>query len=374
LAQEESRNISENVSWGWRKRMADGKVSLPYSRFIGYEKGEDGQPKVVESEAKTVRLIYALFLEGKTYYTIARYLTKNRIPTPSGKHKPWAGSTIKSILQNEKYRGSALLQKGFTVDYLTKRKKKNEGEVPQYWIEESHPSIVAPDAFDLVQAEIERRKGSEQCFSSRHVFSSKIVCGSCGGFYGSKIWHSTDAYRRTIWRCNGKYEKGTHCKTPHLTEEKIKDAFVRAFNRMYASRAKLIEDYRKITEIFINTTDLDAKISELQAIQKRQAQDVSQCVDENLRVAQDQEAYNARYSELVMQFERRNEKIADKEKEKTKRIVMKEQIERFLDELTQKGPLLAFDEGVWYATVEKVTIGTDGSITFTFREGSIVLL
>lgn len=66
LAQEESRSISENVTWGQRKRFADGKVSLPYKQFLGYEKGEDGLPKIVEKEAKVVRLIYKLFLEGKT--------------------------------------------------------------------------------------------------------------------------------------------------------------------------------------------------------------------------------------------------------------------------------------------------------------------
>lgn len=110
LAQEESRSISENVTWGQRKRFADGKVSLPYKRFLGYKKGEDGLPKIVESEAKIVRMIYILFLEGKTTCGIAKLLTESFIPTPSGKQK-WQTSTVASILQNEKYKGDALLQK-----------------------------------------------------------------------------------------------------------------------------------------------------------------------------------------------------------------------------------------------------------------------
>lgn len=85
LAQEESRSISENVTWGQRKRFADGKVNLPYKHFLGYEKGEDGVPKLVEKEAKIVRLIYRLFLEGKSASAIAHYLTKEEIPTPGGK-------------------------------------------------------------------------------------------------------------------------------------------------------------------------------------------------------------------------------------------------------------------------------------------------
>ena len=132
LAQEESRSISQNVTWGQRKRFADGKISLPYSHFLGYRKGDNGLPEIVPEEAKTVRWIYSLFLSGKTTSSIANLLTKEGIPTPAGKKK-WAASTVESILKNEKYKGDALLQKAFTVDFLTKKQKKNEGEVPQYW-------------------------------------------------------------------------------------------------------------------------------------------------------------------------------------------------------------------------------------------------
>ena len=127
LAQEESRSISENTTWGQRKRFADGKVSLPYKKFLGYERGEDGIPQIVEKEAKIVRLIYRLFLEGRTTTGIATHLTRLKVPTPAGKEK-WTTSTIKSFLTNEKYKGDALLQKSYTVDFLTKKKKKNEGE------------------------------------------------------------------------------------------------------------------------------------------------------------------------------------------------------------------------------------------------------
>ncbi|WP_327444706.1 recombinase family protein [Clostridium tarantellae] len=133
LGQEESRSISQNVTWGQRKRFADGKVSLAYKNFLGYEKGEDGVPKIIEKEAKIVRLIYKLFLEGKTPTGIAKYLTESKIPTPARK-SIWQGSTVSSILKNEKYKGDALLQKSFTVDFLTKKTKVNEGEVPQYYV------------------------------------------------------------------------------------------------------------------------------------------------------------------------------------------------------------------------------------------------
>jgi DNA invertase Pin-like site-specific DNA recombinase len=133
LAQEESRSISENCTWGQRKRFADGKVSVPYKRFLGYDKGENDTLKVNEEEAVIVRLIYKMFLEGATPHGIAKRLTAQGIPTPGGKAK-WGATTVRSILANEKYKGDALLQKSYTTDFLTKKKKVNEGEVPQYYV------------------------------------------------------------------------------------------------------------------------------------------------------------------------------------------------------------------------------------------------
>lgn len=168
LAQEESRSISQNVTWGQRKRFQDGKVSLGYAHFLGYERGEnkDDPPVVNQEQAAIVRDIYRMFMEGKTGYMIAQILTKNGIPTPAGK-PTWRTSTVMSILQNEKYRGSAMLQKSFTTDFLTKKMKRNEGEVPKYYIEHSHEAIITPVEWDAVQEEIERRKSIGRAYSDQ---------------------------------------------------------------------------------------------------------------------------------------------------------------------------------------------------------------
>lgn len=137
LAQEESRSISENVTWGHRKRFADGKVSVAYSRFLGYDKGKDGVLTVNPEEAKTVLLIYSEFLSGLSFRAIADKLTQMGLKSPSG-NTHWCQATVKSILTNEKYKGDALLQKSYTVDFLTKKQAVNHGEVPQYYVEDSH--------------------------------------------------------------------------------------------------------------------------------------------------------------------------------------------------------------------------------------------
>ena len=193
LAQDESRSISENVTWGQRKRFADGKISLGYKSFLGYEKGPDKDHPlvIVEDQAKIVRRIYSLFIEGKTPCTIAKILTEEGIKTPGSKDK-WGSTVIESILTNEKYKGSALLQKTFTVDFLEKKMKTNEGEVPQYFIEHSHDAIIPPEDWELVQVEIARRKSLGRKYSGNSVFGARLVCGDCGGFYGAKTWNSTN--------------------------------------------------------------------------------------------------------------------------------------------------------------------------------------
>ena len=187
LAQEESRSISENVTWGQRKRFADGKVSIPYSQFLGYRKGADGLPEIVPEQAEIVRSIYRMCIEGMSTNAIANRLTQQGIPTPSGK-QVWQRSTVESILRNEKYKGAALLQKKFTVDFLQKKMKVNEGEVPQYYVEHSHEAIIAPEEWERVQLELARRRHSPRRTICSSPFAGKIVCGDCGEIFGSKVW------------------------------------------------------------------------------------------------------------------------------------------------------------------------------------------
>lgn len=264
LAQEESRSISENVTWGKRRSMEEGKFSLAYKHFLGYEKGEDGLPQIVQEEAKIVREIYQMFLDGKTIRTIADYLTSQDIPTPMGKEK-WSVSTITSILTNEKYKGDALLQKTYTADFLTKRVKKNCGEIPQYYIKDSHPAIIDPATFDLVQKEIERRRPNRHKLHRSSPFTARIICGGCGGYYGRKVWHSNSKHRKYIWRCNQKYEAETACSTPNLDESALKAAFMEAFNQMLGNKEQYVARFEEMLPLLADTTELEAQMAEIQA-------------------------------------------------------------------------------------------------------------
>ena len=370
LAQEESRSISENVTWGQRKRFADGKVSMPYKHFLGYNRGEDGTPVINEEEAKVVRLIYRLFLQGKTPAGIAKILDSRNIPTPGG-GKKWRQTTIISILTNEKYKGDALLQKKFTVDYLTKKQKVNTGEVPQYYVENSHPAIIKPIEFDMVQAEMERRKTLGSRYSGAGVLASRIICGDCGGFYGHKVWHSTEAFKKDIWRCNKKFDREHKCTTPTMDELAIQNMFLKAYNALMGDREKLIEDCTLMLDTLAKGDDLEERIEALKDEIQEITDLVSKCVTENATTAQSQEEYSRKYNRLAQRYERKVAELEELQAEQMRRYSREREIRIFIEQIKDKPLLLEqWDEDLWIAIIESATVYSDGTMKFLFKNGA----
>ena len=367
LAQEESRSISENVTWGQRKRFSDGKVRLPYKHFLGYDRGEnrDDPPVVNHGQAAVVRRIYRSFMAGKTPYMIAKDLEADSVPSPGGKAR-WRSSTITSILTNEKYRGSARLQKSFTTDYLTKKKKKNEGEIPQYYVEHSHEPIIDPAEWDFVQEEISRRKLIGRSYSCSSDLGVKIKCGDCGSWYGPKVWHSNDKYRKTVWRCNGKYDKSKkQCRTPSLSEYDIKKRFISAYNRMITDKTPYIEACESALSVLTDTSAVDKETGEL-----RLEMDVlnglqRKAFEENGNTVSDTD-YADRFEKLA----RRYEKLTALRDEKIKKG---RAVESFMSELKKRNDLLTeFDIRLWITALDVATVNRDGSITFRFNDGTVI--
>ncbi len=209
FAQEESRSISENVKWSKRKAFADGRYSVGYRCFLGYDKGEDAPLKINEDEAKTVRLIYLWFMEGRTAFAIAKMLTELHIPTPGGKVK-WTAMVVESILSNEKYKGDALLQKQYTIDFINKRMVRNTGELPQYYLRDDHPAIIPRDIHEYVEAVRNERRVRYGCSYSGHwAFSTRIIC-KCGTPYGKRYANHYGKYPYDRWICKNPDESVPH--------------------------------------------------------------------------------------------------------------------------------------------------------------------
>ena len=371
LAQEESRSISENVTWGQRKRFSDGKVSLAYSRFLGYDKGEDGNLVVNEEEAETIKLIFGEFLAGLSYHAIADELTALGIKTPGGKDK-WHQGTVKNILQNEKYKGCALLQKSYTADFLTKKQVPNHGEVPQYYVEDNHVPIIEPDVFDRVQ-DLIRQRAARQGYSGVTIFSSRIQCGHCGGWYGSKVWHSNDKYRRVVWQCNAKFKDKRRCPTPHLTEGEIKTAFIRMVNTLIADRSEILNDLREIQSTLTDTQNLEQERDLLAERMNADADAVQRIIAENARVAQNQEQYAVRYDALASRFEETKARYDSVMSEIAAKEIRRREIDRFI-KAVEELPLAVtdFSDALWGSLVDHMTVYSKTDIRFTLTSGTEV--
>ena len=386
IAQEESRNISENVTWGMRKRFADGKVSMPYKQFMGYQRGKNGTPEVVEAEAQIIRTIFRRFLEGFTPAIIARELNAADIPCPSRKSllgeneieaakvrkktARWSPSTIESILTNEKYKGDAILQKTYCTDYIRKTFVVNDGsEIPKYYAQNSHPAIVSTEVFDLAQMELEWRRSLKGSYSGKNCFASRIVCGDCGAFYGSKVWHSTDEYRRTIWRCNNKYDGDKKCSTPHVTQDELEKAFISVMQKVITEKDAIFTICREVLDEALDTSELDRIATRLQDQALGMAERVRKLVEENARVRRDQEEYQREYDALVAEHEKLSEKICRVEDQKKDKPDRRRRIEVFLHILEEQAECIRFEPYTFVALVDKVIVGHDSKLEFIFRNG-----
>lgn len=241
IAQQESQSISQNVRLGIQYRFRQGKPMLQHNWFLGYTKERGGELQIVPEEADTVRQIYRDFLDGLSISDIIHSLESRGIRTGAGREK-WYYSTVVSILRNEKYMGDLILQKWYTADFLTKKKVRNNGVMPKYYVEDAQDPIVPREVFMLVQAEFLHREhvkvtsGKRENHRSSLGLYGKIVCGACGNTF--RRFKAADP-QKTTWRCKTRIQKGTSCRGRIVREATLKEAVVEAMNRVRDRRAQL---------------------------------------------------------------------------------------------------------------------------------------
>ncbi len=231
IAQSESENISANVKWGKAQSAKEGNVAFHYKNFLGYRKGADGTPEIDPEGAKVIHLIYERFLAGDSFSKIATHLESQGIKSPGGKNN-WSYSTVQSILQNEKYKGDAIINKTYTVDCLSKKIKANNGERPKYYVENNHPAIIDAATFGRVQEELARRSGKRKVkqvgtkteqgkYSSKYALTELLICGECGTPYRRCTW-TAKGQKKIVWRCISRLDYGKkYCHQSPTIEESI---------------------------------------------------------------------------------------------------------------------------------------------------------
>ena len=280
------------------------------------------------------------------------------------------GNTVESILRNEKYKGSALLQKSFTVDFLTKKTKINEGEVPQYYVEDSHPAIIEPWEWEQVQVELKRRKNSRNRHHQTRPFSGKIIYADCGDIFGAKTWHSTDRYRRVIWQCNGKFKGERKCETPHLTEERLKELYLAALGEYLSDRDAAIDQLRYAQRMLTDTDFIDEDIQALEEELTTITGMLRLCIAENAANTMTEETYRVTHAELCNRFEETEAKLAALQKQRDKMKADAITIGGMMFELGELDTLpVTFDEKLWHGTIDHVTVHADERVVFHFKDG-----
>lgn len=259
------------------------------------------------------------------------------------------------------------------MDFLTKKQKVNEGEVPQYYVEGSHPAIVSAIDFDMVQAEIARRQTLGRAYSGSNIFASKLICGDCGGFYGQKVWHSTDKYRRTIWRCNSKFKGEAKCETPTLDTETIQQMFLKAYNILMGTREQVLEACEEMRLLVSDCTELDAEIDALNEEIQVVAELVSQCIKENASTQQSQEEYAKKYNRLVKRYEKAMDKLKLATDERERRMQRDREIRIFVASIEKQPTVLeTWDDELWISLLETATVHANNRIAFRFKNGTAI--
>lgn len=241
FAQSESESISKNIIWTVRNIFEEGIPVFMYKRFLGYRKGANGEPEIVPSEAAIVERIFNLYLAGETVDNISKMMQAEHYQIP-GKNISFSKGMIMSMLANERYCGDAILQKSVTVDCIEKKRKKNTGEAPMYYVQNSHPAIIDRVTFNKVQEELARRRAKTPASTkttitstgkySRYALTDVLICGECGTRYRRVTW-SRNGVKRIVWRCISRLDYGKkYCKdSPTIFEDKLKEAIVRAVNK-----------------------------------------------------------------------------------------------------------------------------------------------
>ena len=241
FAQSESESISKNITWSVRKKFEEGTPVFMYKRFLGYKKGADGEPEIVPSEAAIVERIFNLYLAGETVDKISKMMQAENYDIPD-KTISFSKGMIMNMLSNERYCGDAILQKSVTIDCIEKKRKKNTGEAPMYYVQNNHPAIIDRVTFNKVQEELARRKtktpGSAKSSItstgkySRYALTDVLICGNCGTRYRRVTW-SRNGVKRIVWRCISRLDYGKkYCSdSPTIMEDKLQEAIVRAVNK-----------------------------------------------------------------------------------------------------------------------------------------------
>ena len=381
FAQSESESISKHITWTYRKKFEEGKVSFQYKNFLGYRKGADSQPEIVPEEAAIVERIYEMFLAGQPVKVIAQTLQAEKIEI-LGKNLSFSKNMIMNILRNEKYCGDCILQKTVTVDCISKTRKVNQGEAPMYIVENNHPAIISREVFNRAQEELIRRQALQAKSDktsitatgkySKYALTEVLQCAECGSRYRRVTW-TAHGRKKIVWRCISRLDYGTkHCKDSITVEEEaLHGAVVRALNRFHTEDESTYLTLMKATigeAIGINggSEEIDLLTRRIDTLNKR----MLDLVNETVAAGKDVESSEDEFKGISDQIEQLNRRIAVIQESIHKdgsRQARLEEIQNIIAE--RNANETQYDDSIVRQMIECIKVHRNGRLTIIFGGG-----
>lgn len=384
LAQEESRNISENTRWGVVRKFEKGKVIVNHNKFMGYTKNENGDLVIVPKEAEIVRLVFRLYLEGYSTGKIAKYLEEQKIKTATGLEK-WHDTVVLKMLRNEKYMGDALLQKTYTVDFMTKKKVMNKGIVPQYYVEDDHEAIIPKDLFYRVQEELARRasvnksavtrkKNMKSKYSSEYALTGILLCGECGQEYRRVTW-ARNGKKKIVWRCSNRLTNGTkYCKDSVTLEEGILNRTVmEAIHRITCNDGNFASALRQNVIRVIGSYGREQEPDEYDEKIKAKQEEMVSLIAENAAISSYTDEFDERYRRIAEEIStlkeeqleaRRKKKLAESYNRRV------QDMDNFLKQQTYQMP--EFDNDLVRRLIANIKVVSEDKLLIQFQSGIVM--
>ena len=381
FAQSESESISKHITWTYRKKFEEGKVSFQYKNFLGYRKGADSQPEVVPEEAAIVERIYEMFLAGQPVKMIVQTLQAEKIEIP-GKNLSFSKNMIMNILRNEKYCGDCILQKTVTVDCISKTRKVNQGEAPMYIVENNHPAIISREVFNRAQEELIRRQALQAKSDktsitatgkySKYALTEVLQCAECGSRYRRVTW-TAHGRKKIVWRCISRLDYGTkHCKDSITVEEEaLHGAVVRALNRFHAEDESTYLTLMKATigeAIGINggSEEIDLLTRRIDTLNKR----MLDLVNETVAAGKDVESSEDEFKGISDQIEQLNRRIAAIQENVHKDGSRQARLEEIQSIIAKRSANeTQYDDSIVRQMIECIKVHSDGRLTIIFGGG-----
>lgn len=267
IAQGEAESISTNNRWSIIRRFQNGTYTISCPAY-GYQNDEDGNLIPHPTEAPVVRRIFEEYLGGKGSYVIAKELQEEGIPT-SRTARSWQDNAVKWILQNPVYEGDLLLQKTYTMEGVPFIKKHNHGERPMYLISDDHEPIISREEAAAVRRLYEYRR-KRQCvedrdvYQSRYAFSSRIICGECGGNFRRQKIYIGKPYEKIQWSCYRHITDRRSCSQKAVREDLIKSLFVRMWNKLAGNTEDILVPLLAVLKAIPNDVEREQESTELE--------------------------------------------------------------------------------------------------------------